>query len=383
VTVAVGFGAVLVQVFQEIGDIQDINETITVDISTVNAITDITLAIAIQIGLIRVVDGRAVITDIADTIGIVVDLGRIKAVGAVIANITKAVLIDIGLIVIGGLGAVIANVTTVIEVVIGLVGIGNGRAIIADVADIIEITVSLIIVKYGRAVIAGIAKPVTIDIGLIGIGNCRAIVEDIANIIHIIILAHGHRPALATLWPAHFRDDSIGVNISKEEIAGRWDKSAVNTEMAHPGHIAGHDSHRHQMFQGSGSKSKDSGESANQNRIRRDGVEIGLISNQAAGCIPAGMMPDKFVPHTGFRHDTDGGEISETIGYGEKIDHSTIIGPEDKTGIHAGEVNIIFDPYTNFVLQAGVDRIDRDGVADHNYIDIDDIGGLSRGTDEY
>src|SRR5205814_2004972 len=112
-------------------------------------------AVAVAVGLVGVVGGRAVVAGVADAVGVGVGLIGVVGVRAVVDGVADAVAVLVGADRAAGTG-----VADTVTVVVGLIGVGNGRAVVAGVADAVAVAVGLVRVVGERAIVASATEAV-------------------------------------------------------------------------------------------------------------------------------------------------------------------------------------------------------------------------------
>src|SRR6266516_4519276 len=135
-------------------------------------------AVAVSVGLVGVVDGRAVVARVAHAV--VVGVGLVGVVGepAVVHRVADAVEVAVD----PGADAVVAGVADAVAVAVGLVGVGGIRAVVDGVADAVAV-----LVAAGRAPGAGVAVAVKIAVGLVGVVDRRAVVARVADAVAVAV----------------------------------------------------------------------------------------------------------------------------------------------------------------------------------------------------
>src|SRR5213596_1698074 len=171
-------------------------------------------AVAVAVGLVGVVDGRAVVAGVAQAVVVGVLLpgvgdGRavvvavadavvigVRARRAGVAYVADAVEVAVELIGVGDGRAVVAGVTHAVAVAVGLVGVVGEPAVVHRVADAVEVAGD----PGADAVVAGVADAVAVAVGLVGVGGIRAVVDGVADAVAVLVAAgraRGARVAVA------------------------------------------------------------------------------------------------------------------------------------------------------------------------------------------
>src|SRR5436190_1117452 len=105
-------------------------------------------AVAVAVGLVGVVGGRAVVAGVADAVAVAVGLVGVGGIRAVVDGVADAVAVLVAAGRAPGAGVAVA-----VKIAVGLVGVVDRRAVVARVADAVAVAVGLVGVVGGRAVV--------------------------------------------------------------------------------------------------------------------------------------------------------------------------------------------------------------------------------------
>ena len=144
----------------------------------------IATTIVVAIGLIAVVDGRAVVAGVPDPVAVAVALIPVGGQGAVVVGVRHTIPVPVR----GGGRPVVDRVTDIadaIAVVVGLVAVGHVDAVVDVVGDAITIDVT----------ITDVTDTITVQIGLISVALVATVVVGIADAVAVRIHG-GTRPVI-------------------------------------------------------------------------------------------------------------------------------------------------------------------------------------------
>src|SRR2546428_188028 len=197
-------------------------------------------AVAVAVGLVGVVDGRAVVAGVAHAVVVGVLLAGVGDGRAVVVAVADAVVIGVRA---GRAG--VAYVADAVEVAVDLIGIGDGRAVVAGVTHAVAVAVGLVGVVGGRAVVIGVAAggevaygsggaavvakvadAVAVAVLLVGVVGVRAVVDGVADTVAVLVGA-GRAPGAGVADAVAVAVGLVGIVDGRAVVAGVADAVAV------------------------------------------------------------------------------------------------------------------------------------------------------------
>src|SRR6266566_2322726 len=143
-------------------------------------------AVAVAVGLVRVVDGRAVVAGVAQAVVVGVLLAGVGDGRAVVVTVADAVVIGIR-----ARRAGVAYVADAVEVAVELIGVGDGRAVVAGVTHAVAVAVGLVGVVGEPAIVHRVADTVEVAVD----PGARAVVAGVADAVAVLVAA-GRAPGV-------------------------------------------------------------------------------------------------------------------------------------------------------------------------------------------